>query len=495
MPRRAKAQSLTIPPPVMGWNTKDPLSQMDQLYAVEMENYFPNNGTVDIRGGSSIWATGIGSSYVYTLGELYTEGSGAKFLAGDDSGNIYDITSTGAATNITAGTAWAGPLWHVQSFKNRLFLSNRDVGVGLKVWTGSGNVADSGFTGFPSKCGALTAYRSRLYVAEENTGNLYYGPVDSISGALTLFSAGAVFANGGSIAFIGRVTRAKDFSEDEMFAIISTRGEILLYSGSYPGSAEWGLVGKYLIPTPCGHKAFFYIGSDLCIITAQGLISLSSIMSQGGLYSFLSDRINSEFISRFSSAGYSEFSIGVSHPVGNLALISSAYTGAGLDAVQFVMNTQTGAWCKFTNWTAVTFARFNDGLYFSTSTGKVMKALDGYFDEDPASAGNAQNRTCVLRPAYNYFGDRQSNKQFTSATVMLKESEGLSLTCDADIDYADTTPTSTLSDTTDTSYKRYHARVGLTGSGKAASIRFEDTVTTKRRSIEAIDVFWNEGDI
>jgi hypothetical protein len=91
--------------------------------------------------------------------------------------------------------------------------------------------------------------------------------------------------------------------------------------------------------------------------------------------------------------------------------------------------------------------------------------------------------------------DRSSTKQFTSATIILQESEGLTLTVDADVDYADRTPTSTLTNTADTSYKRYHARAGLTGIGKAASIRFEDTVTTKRRSIEAIEVHWNEGDI
>jgi len=31
-----KTYSKTIPPPVLGWNTKDPISQMDPLYAPEI---------------------------------------------------------------------------------------------------------------------------------------------------------------------------------------------------------------------------------------------------------------------------------------------------------------------------------------------------------------------------------------------------------------------------------------------------------------------------
>jgi hypothetical protein len=160
------------------------------------------------------------------------------------------------------------------------------------------------------------------------------------------------------------------------------------------------------------------------------------------------------------------------------------------------MNTVTGAWTKFTGQQAWCWAVWNNEIYFGAySTNKVFKADNGYFDEDPASAGSAQNRTCVMRPAYNYLDDRSTTKQFIQAKIILQESEGLSLTVDADVDYADTTPTSTITDTTDTAYKRYYVNAGLNGIGKAASIRFDQTVTTKRRSIEAIEIFWNEGDI
>jgi len=62
--KKSTAQSLTIPPPVGGWNTRDPISAMGQEYAVEMENYFPNMASVDLVNGYRYHSKSVGTGVV-----------------------------------------------------------------------------------------------------------------------------------------------------------------------------------------------------------------------------------------------------------------------------------------------------------------------------------------------------------------------------------------------------------------------------------------------
>jgi hypothetical protein len=122
----------------------------------------------------------------------------------------------------------------------------------------------------------------------------------------------------------------------------------------------------------------------------------------------------------------------------------------------------------------------------------VCKAWDGYVDTNQ-STGASKTRTHKLRPAFNYLGDRSSVKTFVSARPIIYQSEGLDLTMDADVDFADTTATNRETNTADTSYKIYQPSMGLNGIGKCVSVRIDGTVTTKRSSLQAIEVFYTPG--
>lgn len=507
MPRRATAKSLTIPPPVMGWNTRDPISTMDQQYAVEMENYFPDAGVVALRKGYRQHATGVGTSTVPTIYPLEYGSVSKLFAVGGSNSKPYDASSAGAASLIDGGvTTFATSRCCVHQFRDRLFIKPV-IGAGVcdvYHWTGTGNVTASAFTG-PSgddkDLFVIGSYKNRLYFGQFSAPSIWYGGVDAVTGALTEFPLTSVLRSGHSyIFFCGSIARAKQAVEDDLFCVVTDTGEVLIYSGDNPGSTTWSLIGRYQIPKPVSERAFFYSGADLLVVTQIGVISIGKMISgtYDGQWPLINDTIKSAFVYAFNDSGINTLndltSMGLAYPKGGY--LSVNYHEGNDVYSQLVMNTVSGSWCKFTGQNAQSWAVWANGLYFGcVSDGKIFKADNGYFDEDPASAGNAKSRTCLLRPAYNYFDDRSTTKQFTQARVILQESEGLSLTVDADVDYADTTPTSTISNTTDTSYKRYTVNAGLSGIGKAASIRFEQSVTTKRRSIEAIEVFWNEGDI
>ena len=74
---------------------------------------------------------------------------------------------------------------------------------------------------------------------------------------------------------------------------------------------------------------------------------------------------------------------------------------------QYVVNTITGAWCRFTGMDAATWSTFNGNLYFgSRTTGTVFRADTGFSDNGAAIPWN-------LQTAYTYPGGRGLLKRFT----------------------------------------------------------------------------------
>ena len=61
--------SVSIPAPVKGWNAKDALANMDQEFAITLDNVFPNLTDVEVRSGYASYSTGNGSGAVETLVE------------------------------------------------------------------------------------------------------------------------------------------------------------------------------------------------------------------------------------------------------------------------------------------------------------------------------------------------------------------------------------------------------------------------------------------
>ena len=92
----------TIPAPTKGWNTRDPLADMNAAYAVVLDNFFPDRGAVRLRRGFTEHATGVGTGYVETLIPHYS-GSVAKFYA-IGGGSLYDITMSGAVSTALASS-------------------------------------------------------------------------------------------------------------------------------------------------------------------------------------------------------------------------------------------------------------------------------------------------------------------------------------------------------------------------------------------------------
>ena len=77
----ARVKTKTIPFPVKGWNTRDPLEDMDPQYAVELVNVFPRARDGALRRGFAVHSTGMGSGAVPTLIEYAGETGTRQLIA------------------------------------------------------------------------------------------------------------------------------------------------------------------------------------------------------------------------------------------------------------------------------------------------------------------------------------------------------------------------------------------------------------------------------
>lgn len=482
----------------MGISSKQPLSEMNPLYSPELLNVFGDNGALTRRNGfTSFRAFGADSLF-----EHVSE-SGTRSIVGTRGGYCYNITS--GSTDITGAASISSNESYGVNFGGRLYLKTNDNTKDVYYWTGSGNLTAAAFTGPGGDDKALVnilAYKSRLYFVEYNAASLWYGTVGGLTGALVELDLTKEFTLGGYILFAHSISSVSGDQSQEMLAIVSNMGEVLVYQGDYPGSLAWSRVGRYFIPAPIGRKSFFTWGADIIAITRQGVVSLLDVMNQNarGQLVYLTDEINGLFQAEVSaaitaSAATWQFT-GIVYPNGNYLVISMGLLGTMVSSVQFVMNLQTRAWFKFQGMPASCWTLYNNDLYFGTSSdtgGGTFKANNGPIDVDMPTGINAENMSIVIRHAYNYFGDREGVKQFTEALPVLTISTAATtLTIDSDVDFADDTPTSV---TPSIAVGNAIPRCGLKGIGQCASIRIEQTVTNAIFSLKATTVRFIPGGI
>lgn len=500
--------SKTIIPPVMGWNTKDALSAMGPEYAVEAENFFSNGSSVDYRKGYRYYAknvgTGIGTA-VIALWEFALQNGTRKMISLTSDNRVTSVDAGGTQDDLSnAGAIVMGLDATAVTYRNLIFIKDSGA-TACRTWDGaSANLTAPAFVG-PGGADVLLTnpmpYKSRLYFCGMDL-SIWYTDVNAIAGTLTQFDFQSQFTKGGRLLFCGPASQI-GVNNDQFFVAISDQGEVLLYAGDYPGStATWALVGHYYMPPPVGRRSFFFWGQNLVIITFQGIVLLSDVMRAEGDLVFLSDKINDQFIETIATTSFgTEYISGIFYPQGNMLIFNIP---SGTSVVQFVMNTITRSWWKWTGLGgavgAFAFSLLNNNLYFGTGTasvaGKVMKMWTGYFDENNETEGAAVARTIKLRCAYNYFGDTESFKQFTFCIPTIYQTNTFSATLDSNVDYANTVATSANTRTDKgNDYQIYQERCGLQGIGKAASIRFDGTVTDKRSSLQAIEVFFTNADV
>ncbi len=216
-----------------------------------------------------------------------------------------------------------------------------------------------------------------------------------------------------------------------------------MYQGNNPSSASfWQLVGVFYLAKPLGRRPVIQFGGDAIVLTQTGAFPLSKALLSSTInyQSALSDKILNSFTEAARNYGSIFGWEAMVYPAQSALLVNVPHTEDGTHE-QFVMNTLTQAWCRFTGWDAETFGLLNGQLYFTKGTA-TYKAWDGTSD-------SGSNIVLYAKQAFQQFGDPR-NKHVTLSMPMLVANGSLAYSGDIDVDFHDdsTMQTAAVSSTT-----------------------------------------------
>lgn len=403
------AATVQIPAPYGGWNARGNLANMPALDAIVLDNIFPGVQEVSLRKGMAGFKTGFGGPVHSLL--TYNGPASLKLFASTDTA-IYDSTVAGAigASVATCTYGWWSQVNFSTAGGSFMLLANGVDNMKLydgTTWTTITGVSVPAITGVSTSIlNYLTLHKKRVWMVEEDSMNLWYLPADSIAGAATQFPVGSLFRKGGKVVAAGSWTFDGGQGSDDYFVIVTSNGEIAVYQGTDPASAaSWALVGVFEAGSPVGRKPLMNFGGDLLYLSRTGLFPLSkllqsTIMDRSTAFSY---KIDGAFLSAATDYSANEAWEMCLFRLGNFMIVNIPVSNDDV-SYQYVMNTITGAWCRFTGWNANCWAISNDQLYFGGET-KVYQAWTGTDDDTvPITATWAQ--------AYNVLG-RNSQKSIS----------------------------------------------------------------------------------
>lgn len=409
-----------VPAPTGGWNAKDALADMSPTDAVVLENWYPSEGKVINRKGSTSFSTnGSMTNAVDTLVVLDT--GAAQKLIGASDGRLWDVSASSA---ISLGTGFTNNRWQAENFDGKMGLVNgQDApqtydGTTLAAMTISGMTATTLI--------GIRVFKGRTFFWADNTLDYWYSAINTLGGACTKFPLSRVAGLGGKLLTIERWGRDTSGAgpADLWVAITSSAqgGQVIIYSGLDPGS-DFSLVGIYKIATPLSRRCALNYSNDLLIATVDGIVSLQQVV-MGNPVPTISDKIRNA-IATAAGSNSSLFGWQLAHFVGaNMMLLNVARAATSFD--QYVMNLATKAWCKFSGWNGGAFCVFQGTLYFGT-VGAVYKAWTGQDDN-----GSSVQLDAV--PAFNYFKS-PNRKRVTAVQLFFSASANLTLSSSVEKDF------------------------------------------------------------
>lgn len=445
--RGQTATARAVPAPVGGWDTESPLANMPKQNAVILDNWIPRAASVELRRGYIQQVTGIGP--IETLIAWRGDAAGDKLFActGD---SIYDVTivsSPGSAIYSSAQSA----RWNYTNFSN-------DAGAFAIAVNGFNTpqrydgtaFVDSTITGSvgpitldPKDLNHVMAHKRRLFFVEKETLRVWYLAVLAVAGPAQLLDLGPIFDQGGHLVAQGTWSLDGGQGMDDMAVWITSEGQIAVYQGIDPSDADnWSLVGVYNIGKPVGERCLIKWGSDLAVITQDGVIPLSQALSKNREEQkqiALTAKIATAFAEAWD--GYGDL-YGWSGTLysgrGSLALFNVP-TAELTTSVQFVQSIQTGAWCRFTGIPAICWETANDAVYFG--------APDGVYRWDVSASDDGDVIVADVKPAFSNFGSN-TEKQFTMIRPMIKAPAVINPALEVLTDYREAVPTASITSIT-----------------------------------------------
>lgn len=412
----------SLPAPIGGINTRDALDAMDPTDAVVLTNFYSDGGGLDLRNGSALFASGMGSGFVQTLAE-YKGSTSDKFLAGAN-GHVYDISS---GTPVSLGSGFGSNKWQTTNFLDYLILVNgSDHG---QTFDGT-TLANDGFSGVAT--GTLIGvfqYQQRLFFWATASTGFWYAQLNSISGALAFYDLSAFCPRGGTLVAMTTMSSTGGNGVYNLAVFIMSSGDCLIFIGNDPSqAADWQLVGTYSVSPPVSPRAVVQYGADAFITTfddhmplQQTLVALK--LGQLPPRSKISNAVTAAVALNQNTFGWDA----IFYPKLRALLFNIPNTDGSF--TQHVTNTSNGSWQIFENWNGCCLGLYQNNLFFGAANGSVFMADTGTADGTSPILGDSQQ-------AWNTFNDPM-RKRVTAIRPIVQSVGNLTYGFGIGFDYGD----------------------------------------------------------
>lgn len=451
-PKRQTSATVTVTAPIGGWNAVNQLAAMSPNEAVIIDNWFCLPTELMTRKGYSEWATGITGNVQSFINYSPASGTIKFYAAANNAGacKIYDVSSAGAVGSaVVSGLTSAK--FRTAQFANSgghftIAINESDP---LLLYDGTtwhsvtGTSTPYAITGVStSNLNDVILHKRRVWFAEKNTLNGWYLDTDAIAGVAHKFDFGPLFNQGGSIAKLTTWTLDAGWGMDDYLVVMTTKGEVAVYKGVNPADpADWTLQGVYYIGSPVGFFPTCKYGGDALLLNKDGLIPLSQCLMSSRVSTRISitNKIQSKVTQATTDYANNYGWQVILYPPENMLMINVPTSDTTSD--QYVMNTISGAWSRFTNINATTWTFIDEKMYFGKN-GTVYKFWD-------TQADNGAVITTDLLPAFSAFGSQSQIKHFKMCRVSMGTDVNFSFTgsikTDFDLTTQDQTPYNNLS--------------------------------------------------
>lgn len=451
----SEVQPRDVPAPIGGWDAFSPLTHMPPDHAVTLQNWIPRPGWVELRGGYNVW-TSITQTAVNSL-LVYRPVGGTERMFAVSNNTVYETSSFGVIGNTpktVTNTYVQYVNFTVPGGSSYLVCCN---GVDAPFafdgtnWTTPSIGLSSGLSGYtlnPNKFIQVLSHQQRLFFVLNNSTQVWYFPVQSISApaganGANVIDVGSFVDKGSYVVSITSLTLDGGNGPNAFLVIATNKGQIVIYQGTDPTNANaWSLVGTYDLPPPLGTRCFRKIGSDVAYLSTQGLIPLSKALpfnpaAQRSVAFTLSIQ-NTMLLSAQTYAANQGWETTLFDQQG-LMIVNIPVTTNNYQQ-QYVMNLLTGKWCQFTGWYANTFAIFNENLFFGDNTGNVNMAYTGRTDFSNAISAD-------MKCAFNFFEAPGRLKNMTMVKPYMIVDGFFTPTFNVNVDFGDVSPTAPVINT------------------------------------------------
>ena len=227
-----------------------------------------------------------------------------------------------------------------------------------------------------SEFDGVFSHQDRIYAWDSSELEFYYGGVGAVTGALTRFPLSRLGNITGNIMIMNAVTINAAHGMNDVLAIITSTGWLILYEGLDPGDAnDWRLLGRVKVAPPISSRAVISFGSDLWFMTKRGVVSVRDSLARGAmaLVSSIAKPISDMLVDEIRlSSNNAKWSI-VAREDADQVMINYP---SGDTFRQYLLDIASQSW-QTTDYPAQWWHALNGNMEFTADDGTLQRLADG----------------------------------------------------------------------------------------------------------------------